>query len=157
MPSVPFSTYYMYDGSETVVEEFIANKAFGQTQDQLAESLNYVAEICAANADCRGFHDEELIAIAAMPTTELANWLKGQLFQAEVARFGEEAGELVAAIRKPHADEHLPEWSAIAMELADIVIRVMDSANKRGIDLGQAIIQKLVYNASRPYKHGKNS
>ena len=39
-------------------------------------------------------------------------------------------------------------------ELADIVIRVMDSAEGLGIDLYQRIVQKLLKNLHRGYKHG---
>lgn len=40
-------------------------------------------------------------------------------------------------------------------ELADIMIRVMDLAAFKKIDLEAHIHAKMNYNASRPYKHGK--
>lgn len=40
-------------------------------------------------------------------------------------------------------------------ELADIVIRVMDLAAYKGIDLENHIKAKARYNTLRPYKHGK--
>lgn len=40
-------------------------------------------------------------------------------------------------------------------ELADIIIRVGDLAEKMGIDLTQEITTKMLYNESRPHKHGK--
>lgn len=40
-------------------------------------------------------------------------------------------------------------------ELADIVIRVMDLAASRGIDLEAHILAKVRYNAMREHKHGK--
>lgn len=40
-------------------------------------------------------------------------------------------------------------------ELADIAIRVMDTAVARGISLGKAIEAKAAYNRTRPHKHGK--
>lgn len=40
-------------------------------------------------------------------------------------------------------------------ELADIMIRVMDLAAFKGIDLEQHIKAKLRYNSLREYKHGK--
>lgn len=39
-------------------------------------------------------------------------------------------------------------------ELADIIIRVMDHAVKREIDLGRAVFVKTLYNATRPQRHG---
>ncbi len=43
----------------------------------------------------------------------------------------------------------------VPSELADVVIRVMHFCGKHGINLGKAIIEKMAYNESRPYKHGK--
>jgi NTP pyrophosphatase (non-canonical NTP hydrolase) len=40
-------------------------------------------------------------------------------------------------------------------ELADIMIRVMDLAAFRGVDLEGHIKAKMRYNSLRPYKHGK--
>lgn len=40
-------------------------------------------------------------------------------------------------------------------ELADIVIRVMDLAEYKNIDLEAHIKAKMKYNSMRPYKHGK--
>lgn len=43
----------------------------------------------------------------------------------------------------------------VPSELADTVIRAFDFAGKYGIDLGAMIFEKLAYNATRPFKHGK--
>lgn len=40
-------------------------------------------------------------------------------------------------------------------ELADIMIRVMDLAAFKGINLENHIIAKMRYNSLRPHKHGK--
>lgn len=40
-------------------------------------------------------------------------------------------------------------------ELADIVIRVLDLAGEREIDLGRFIARKMIVNVARPRKHGK--
>lgn len=39
-------------------------------------------------------------------------------------------------------------------ELADLMIRVMDTAYSAGIDLEYEIAVKMDYNESRPYRHG---
>ena len=50
-----------------------------------------------------------------------------------------------------------PRWKKDTFEdeLADAVIRILDLAEARGIDLEWQIMKKLEYNKSRPYKHGK--
>lgn len=41
-------------------------------------------------------------------------------------------------------------------ELADVVIRVLENANKNGIALGDKIVEKMNINEGRAYKHGRN-
>jgi NTP pyrophosphatase (non-canonical NTP hydrolase) len=42
----------------------------------------------------------------------------------------------------------------VPAELADVVIRIFDACGRYGIDLENAIIEKMDYNASRPHRHG---
>lgn len=42
----------------------------------------------------------------------------------------------------------------VPSEIADIVIRCLDFADKYGIDLEAAIEEKLAYNATRGHRHG---
>jgi len=48
-----------------------------------------------------------------------------------------------------------PKPAGIREELADIIIRCGDLAEALGIDLSKAVRQKMDYNATRPFKHGK--
>ena len=50
--------------------------------------------------------------------------------------------------------DHIPEFSAIEEELADVVLRIMDTADWQKLRLGEAVIAKLRYNAGRPPMHG---
>lgn len=43
-----------------------------------------------------------------------------------------------------------------AAELADAVIRIADLCGQMGIDLEAVIAEKMAYNSTRPYKHGKS-
>lgn len=52
-------------------------------------------------------------------------------------------------------DEHCPQFTNQEIELADVVIRVMDIAEYMAIDLEAAILAKMKYNLTRPYRHGK--
>ena len=56
--------------------------------------------------------------------------------------------EIYYNANKPDKPEGVP------VELADVVIRVMDLCGHYGIDLEAAIALKAAYNKTRPYKHG---
>lgn len=50
--------------------------------------------------------------------------------------------------------DHIPEFSAIEEEYADVVIRIMDHSQERGWRIAEAIIAKMQFNANRPHRHG---
>jgi NTP pyrophosphatase (non-canonical NTP hydrolase) len=50
---------------------------------------------------------------------------------------------------------HTGKPEGFPVELADAVIRLFGLAYEAGIDLPAAIEEKLAYNATRPFKHGK--
>lgn len=60
-----------------------------------------------------------------------------------------EGSEAFEGLRKGKMDEHLPCRRNEEVELADMVIRIMDYAGGMGFDLAGAIAEKLVYNAQR--------
>lgn len=59
----------------------------------------------------------------------------------------EEVGEF-EALQASFKPEGVPS------ELADVVIRALDFADKRGIDLDAEIDRKLTYNSTRGFRHG---
>ena len=132
-------------------------KTDASLSDSIEESLTLLCSICAANSADRGFHDDELALSALTRGTPSHDWTTNAVLQAELARIASEVGEAIEACRKPKRDEHLESYSNFVVELADIIIRVCDLAGKRSLPLGPALIDKLLYNATRPYKHGKNS
>lgn len=52
-------------------------------------------------------------------------------------------------------DDKIPAYNGALAELADVFIRGMDFAAAKGWDLGGAILAKMEYNETRPYRHGK--
>lgn len=51
-------------------------------------------------------------------------------------------------------DDKIPDFTGQEAELADVIIRIMDYAHARKLNVGQAVIAKIKYNETREYKHG---
>lgn len=73
-----------------------------------------------------------------------------------IALMHSELSEALEALRKgEQADEKCPEFSNLEVELADVIIRIMDFAGGEDLDIAGAIVAKHAYNKTRPHKHGK--
>lgn len=66
-----------------------------------------------------------------------------------------EVSEALEALRHGNPpDDKIPEFSGVEAELADVVIRIMDIAQQRGWQVGEAIVAKARMNQGRAYRHG---
>lgn len=61
-----------------------------------------------------------------------------------------EVSEAMEGYRKNLQDDKLPHRKMLEVELADAAIRIFDLAGGLKFDLANAIMEKLVFNASRP-------
>jgi len=68
-----------------------------------------------------------------------------------------EISEALEALRDGNpSSSKIMEFSNLEEELADAVIRIMDYAFGKDLDIAGAIIAKIEYNQNREYMHGKS-
>jgi len=73
----------------------------------------------------------------------------------QIALMHSELSEALEAIRhrNPPSD-HIPEFSGVEEELADVIIRIMDFSQAYGFRTAEAVVVKQAFNEGRAYKHG---
>lgn len=106
--------------------------------------FNDLAKEIYANAKEKGFWEAPLNfgEKIALMTAELSEAL-------EEYRDGHGYTEIYRKPENPAKPEGIP------VELADAIIRILDTCAAVGIDIEEAIEIKMAYNKSRSYKHGK--
>ncbi len=103
--------------------------------------INKLVDMAHENAVNKGWWDDERTFL------ELASLIHSEISEAvEDFRNGKDITEIYFEGKKP---------CGIPIELADTIIRIFDLCGRYGIDLETAIMQKMDYNLTRPYKHGK--
>lgn len=53
--------------------------------------------------------------------------------------------------------DHIPEFTSQEEELADTIIRIADYAAHHNLRLAEAILAKMEFNKTRPYRHGNKA
>jgi NTP pyrophosphatase (non-canonical NTP hydrolase) len=114
-------------------------KQMANDQLKLGMGLNDLAAIIAANARNKGFHEyTPTFGVAGRDTRHILSWL--MLMVTEVA----EAAEATRIGDRDNFGE----------ELADVIIRVLDTATIMGINIDLEVVTKMQKNFARPMMHG---
>lgn len=115
-------------------------------------SINELSVFAHDNALQHGFYDDIRMAqgFLEMHGAHAAHKAVTRDFiLAQLAKVDSEVGEAVSAIQRNRDDE------VFGLELADIIIRVLDLSGFMGLKIGSLVVKKMTHNETRPYKHGK--
>ena len=113
-----------------------------------AHIINQVQNLCYQASQTAGWWKKDQAILEALPP-DLHPYAKASIVLAKIALQHSELSEAVEGYRKNLADDHLPHRQMIEVELADAVIRIMDLAGWLGLNLGEAMMEKLAYNKQR--------
>ena len=105
--------------------------------------------------------DEQLKALDLLVSSKgapyvLLNGLPYLGIQEKLALIHAEVSEALEAVRIGNPpDDKIHEFTGLEVELADVVIRIMDLAERYKLRVAETILAKGYYNQSRPKMHGK--
>jgi len=106
--------------------------------------LNDLAAECHHNSEQHGFWDHLYLNV------EDRDYKNPSIYAEKIALMHSEASEMLECLRNNKGEE------ALAIECADLLIRLLDFTGARNIDLDEAVLMKMAINKNREYLHRRN-
>ena len=130
---------------------------FEEIRQTISQPLTTLCRIINDWATKKGWNEDPLEGIT-MPSP-IYDRIQLAFKAEQLALIHSEVSEALEYLRnkdQPAMDDKVPQLTGEEAELADVLIRIFHYCGKRGIDLGEAVRLKHLYNITRPYRHGKN-
>lgn len=154
---LPGDDYKSLCGAEEVVGGDVHYLFSGTFDDIVEDVLNMLSARIALDNRLKGFWPdgtelEDPIKLALYPETLGRN--PGEILSLATS----EHSEALDAVRSDGLnakDDKLPHRSGFGTELVDAIIRALDATGGYQLQPGSILVEKLRYNRTRPYKHGR--
>lgn len=122
---------------------------------QFINEFNKIAQLVNHVAMTKGFW-EERVRLVNESLPDMKTFADQCMVSSALSLIHSEISEALEASRHGNPnDDKITNYSGVEAELADAIIRIMDLCYYKKWDIAGAIIEKIKYNTSRPYKHGK--
>lgn len=124
----------------------------------MSKGLNELRDIAHNHAKSHGFDDMNVGTQLMLIVTEVAEAMEDERKGFAPDQFTYE--DPISKGKFTFNDEDLSKSvgmkpCGIPSEIADVMIRCLDFCGRFGIDIARAVEEKMAYNKTRPFKHGK--
>lgn len=133
----------LYYGNDFALAEKFRNRVYSELtnnaayKDTMINKIDDLMELChSISAGCGWWQNNKGHALF-------------RNFGEVIALIHSELSEALEGDRKQKQDDHLPQYTSVEVELADALIRIFDLAGAMDLRLGDAFVDKLVYNMNR--------